>query len=132
MTDTPKKWCISQPKCERNQSNIKQYWSDYSYVIFADCPFWEGKVNSYYTFSKKPTGTNYTIKDIEPILLKNCPVQLTINNKVVWDDKYNDCDDYDMVIATYANHEVLELWLSTVDHHHSLVKITTRENNNGT
>lgn len=89
------------------------------------------KVNSYYTFSKKPTGTNYTIKDIEPILLKNCPVQLTIDNKVVWDDKYNDCDDYDTVIATYANYEVLELWLSTVDHH-SLVKITTRENNNGT
>jgi len=26
--------------CERNQSNIKQYWLDHSFALFTECEFW--------------------------------------------------------------------------------------------
>ena len=89
-------------------------------------------MNMYYTFSQADRGRSYTIKDIASIILGHNPVQLVINDKCVWDDKYDDNEAYDKAIETFSDHVVKELWISIVEDHHSIVKITTQENNNGT
>lgn len=32
-------------ECERNQSNIKQYWLDHSYAVFTDCEYFKENTN---------------------------------------------------------------------------------------
>jgi hypothetical protein len=72
------------------------------------------------------------MRDIECILLEHNPIQLNINNKVVWDDEYDDLEAYGKIISENSDKIISELWINTVEHHHSLVKLTTWENNNGT
>lgn len=89
-------------------------------------------MNMYYTFSPDHSGNPHTIKSIEPIILEYNPVQLVINDLCIWDDKYDDLDAYISAIERYANYIVKELWISVVEEHHSIVKINTQENDNGT
>ena len=72
------------------------------------------------------------IKDISLIVAQYNPVQLIIDDKLIWDDKYSDSESYNKAIEEFADKRVKELWISfTNDNNHSIIKITTQENNNG-
>lgn len=88
--------------------------------------------NTYYTFDHKYGFHPYTIKDISLMIAQYNPVQLVIDDKFIWDDKYNDSESYNKAIEEFADKRVKELWISTIDDDHSVIKITTWENDNGT
>lgn len=84
-------------------------------------------MNMYYTFSPERALEPCTMRDIERIILEYNPIQLNINNKIVWDDKYDDLEAYDKIMSENADKLVKDLWISIVEEHHSIVKITTWE-----
>ena len=88
--------------------------------------------NMYYTFNQKYNFRPYTVKDIAKIIAQYNPVQLVIDDNWEWDNKYNSDEAYDKVIEKFSDKNVAELWVSTLDdNNHSLIKITTWENDNG-
>ena len=89
-------------------------------------------MNMYYTFSPERALEPCTMKDVERILLGHNPVQLVIDDKCVWDDKYDDIESYNKVMTENADKLVKDLWISIIEEHHSIVKISTWENDNGT
>ena len=84
-------------------------------------------MGSYYKFNPEYALEPCTVQDIARILLEHNPIQLNINNKIIWDDKYDDLEAYNKIMVENADKIVSELWITTVEHHHSLVKLTTWE-----
>ena len=84
-------------------------------------------MGAYYKFNPEHALEPCTMRDIERILLEHNPIQLTINDKCVWDDDYDDLKAYDKIMSENADKIISELWINTVEHHHSLVKLTTWE-----
>jgi len=84
-------------------------------------------MNMYYSFKPEHAIEPCTMKDVERILLEYSPVQLVINDKCVWDDKYDGIEAYNKIMSENADKIVEEMWISIVEGHHSLVKIATWE-----
>jgi len=87
--------------------------------------------NMYYTFNQKYDFHPYTIGDIFPIFMQYNPVQISIDDKVCWDSKYA-TETCDKALVKFLTKQVSELWISTIDDNHSIIKITTWENGDGT
>lgn len=83
-------------------------------------------MNMYYTFNQNYNFHPYMIEDILSILKQYNPVQIAIDNKVCWDSKY-DTETYDNALKEFYHKQAAELWISTIDDNHSIIKISTWE-----
>ena len=86
----------------------------------------------YYTFNNKCDFHTYTIKDVALIIAQYNPIQLVIDDNCVWNNLYDNPEIYDQQINEFSDKRVNELWVSFRDDSHSIVKITTWENGDGT
>lgn len=88
-------------------------------------------MNMYYTFNQNYNFRPYTIEDILPIIKQYNPVQIAIDDKVCWDSNY-DTETCDKALVKFLTRQVAELWISTIDDNHSIIKLSTWECDNGT